>query len=145
MGTAGGLHRERRGGSFKLDSGEPMQPDPHDHGLYLRLRVTERELSALDPLTPSQHRQVNHQRRVGEYQLAHVDDHVAVSLDRPCECPPAIPLGRSVLVSSTAQHCGGVIEFDDPGNLQKIAAEGQVATRRFPVCRALMSKKTFAR
>jgi hypothetical protein len=57
-----------------------------------------------------------------------------MSLDRSRERPSAVPLGRPVLISSTAQNRGGVIELDDPGNLQKIAAEGQVATRRFPVC-----------
>lgn len=92
-----------------------MEPDALDHGLDLWLRGLQAEVSPLYPLTPRQHCQVDHQRGIGENQLAQIHDHVAVRFDRARESPAAVPLGRPILISPTAQDRRRVIEFDDAG------------------------------
>jgi hypothetical protein len=71
----------------------------------------------LDPEAARERGEVEHQRGVGEGQLMHVHDYVPSSLDSARKRRSPVPLGRLVLVPSTAQDCGGVIELDDPGNL----------------------------
>ena len=112
---------------------QAMQPDSHDHGPDLWLRITQPELAAVDALPARQHRQVDHQRRICKHQLPQLNGHIAIGFDRARERPPPVTLRRTILVSSTAQYRRRVIELDDPWNLHKIAAGGQVATRSFPV------------
>jgi metal-sulfur cluster biosynthetic enzyme len=69
----------------------------------------------------SQKREVEHQGRVTEHQLAEVNHHVATGFDGAGERPAPVSLGRPILISSTAQDGGVGIEFDDGGNLQNPA------------------------
>jgi hypothetical protein len=94
-----------------------VQADQLDHDLHLRLRLAQVQRGALDPQAARERREVEHQRRVSEGKLAHVDDHVPLSLDRASKGAASVPLGRLVLVASTAQNRGGLIKFNDPGNL----------------------------
>jgi hypothetical protein len=66
--------------------------------------------------------EVQHQRGVRKRELGEIDDHVPLRADRSCESLPPVSLGRPVLVASTTQGPGGVIELDDPGKLQNEAA-----------------------
>lgn len=99
------------------DPRKPMQANGLDHGPDLGLRIRQPKLVALDALAPSEHGQVDHQRGVREGQLPQIHGHIAVGLDRLRQGSAPMDLGRSVLVSLTAQDGGGVIELDDLGNL----------------------------
>jgi hypothetical protein len=105
-----------------------VQPDPLDHRFHLWLWIAQPKLSALNSLPSRQHGQVDHQRGVGKREFSKINRDIATSLDCPRECASPVSLGRSILVSSTTEDRRRVIELDDPWNLQKIAAEGQVAS-----------------
>lgn len=94
-----------------------MQPDHFDHRPNLRLGRPQAQGAPFDAKPPRERGEIEHQRRIRERKLTHVHDHIALRLDRARERLAAIPLGRLVLVPSTAQYRGDVIEVDDPGNL----------------------------
>jgi hypothetical protein len=102
-----------------------------DHGPHLRLRPAEAQRATLNAESLGENAQIEHQRRVGERQLAEIDDHVALCLDRPREGPSSRTLRRPVLVSLTAQDRGDVIELDDSRNLQNAAATSKSETTVF--------------
>jgi hypothetical protein len=70
---------------------------------------------------PGQHREVEHQRRVGEHELAEIDDHIRLGTDRSRQRLPADALRVAVLVTPAAERGWLVIEVDDPANLLKAA------------------------
>ena len=106
-----------------------MQPHLLDDGLHGWLGVMQAQSAAVDPQAPGQNREIEHQRGVAEGQLGQVDDHVRAHLDGPGKGTAPVPLGGPILISSTTQDRGGVIEFDDPGNLHNRATGGNPSIR----------------
>jgi hypothetical protein len=102
-----------------------MQPDELDHRPDLRLGTAQPKLAVLDPQATGEGAEVEHQGRVRKREFRQIDNHVSLRPDRSCERLPAVTLGRPVLVASTAQRRGGVIEADDPGNLHNDPAGGK--------------------
>jgi metal-sulfur cluster biosynthetic enzyme len=102
-----------------------VQPHDLDHGPHRRLRVAEPEGAAVDTQPPRQHGEVEHQGGVPEPQLSQVDGHVAARVDGAGKGASARALRRPVLVSSTTEYRGRVIELDDPRNLHNAAVRGK--------------------
>jgi hypothetical protein len=94
-----------------------VEPDQLDQRVDLRLGAAQADLAPLRPQTTREHREVDHQRRIGERELAQVDDHISFGLDRTRQRPPPAALRASILVTSAPQRRGLVIEIDDPRNL----------------------------
>jgi hypothetical protein len=69
--------------------------------------------------------EVEHQRGIAEYELAQVDDHVVRGVDGLGEGAAAVPLRRPILVASTTQYRGVVIELDDVSNLHNRLTRGK--------------------
>jgi metal-sulfur cluster biosynthetic enzyme len=90
-----------------------MQADDLDHRLDLGLRAPDLDHLAVDAQTAGDHRQVEHQRRVGEHELAEVDDHVGVGAQCADQCGPPVSLRIPILVAAAAQDRRLVIEVDD--------------------------------
>jgi hypothetical protein len=65
------------------------------------------------PQAPGEHRQVEHQRGVGEAELAQIDDEVGLGTQSTRQRPPSQALGGAILVADAAQPGGSVIEDDD--------------------------------
>jgi hypothetical protein len=108
-----------------------------DQPPYLRLGVAEQDRSTPYPQATSQHRQVEHQRCIGEHQLAQVDDHISLGADCAHESLPSTSLRRPVLVAPAPQGRGLVIEIDDArkpteseGYLASPATESPTLLRR---------------
>jgi hypothetical protein len=98
-----------------------------DHRPDLWLGAPEPQPVAADPLAAREHRQVDHQRGVGEGELAQIDGHVTLGLDRLGQGPAAARLARAILLTTATQNRVDVIKLDDRGNLHKTPAERQVA------------------
>ncbi len=96
-----------------------MQANHLDQRPNLRLGVAQQDRTPVRAQPPSQHRQVEHQRGVGEGQVGEVDDHVGLGAQRSRQGAPAATLGAAILVSRTAQDRRLVVEVDDCGNLAK--------------------------
>jgi metal-sulfur cluster biosynthetic enzyme len=94
-----------------------MEADKLDQGPDLRLRAAEKQAAATGPQAACEHRQVDHQRRVSERQLAKIDQHVRVGVDRARQGSSSAALGAPILIASALQGRGLVLEVDDPGNL----------------------------
>jgi metal-sulfur cluster biosynthetic enzyme len=123
------LIREGRRRAFKGDTGQPVQPHLLDHRAHGGLRIEQPQRAAVNPEPSRQDGDVEHQRGVAEHQLAKVHHDVTAGVDRAGESPSPEALRRPVLVSSTAQHRGVVIELDDRGNLQNRAGGRKAAGR----------------
>lgn len=117
--------RERRRGALELDPGKPVQADHLDQRPNLRLGVAKQDRPPVRAQPPSQHRQVEHQRGIGEGQVGEVDDHVGLGAQRSRQGAPAATLGAAILVSRTAQDRRLVVEVDDCGNLAKRMVPGK--------------------
>ena len=68
------------------------------------------------PQAVREHREVNHQRRVREYEISEVDEDIALGPE--CEDERSSPeaLGAPILVPGTQQHRRVVGELDDREN-----------------------------
>jgi hypothetical protein len=78
---------------------------------------------------PRDHREVEHQGRVGERQLGEVDDDVAVRAQGAEEGLPAKRLRGPVLVAGAAEQGLLLVEVDDAANLAPGAAGGKADSR----------------
>lgn len=96
-----------------------MQPDDLDQGSDLGLGSAQSECASVSPEATGQHREIEHQRRVGERQLAEIDDHIGLSANRPRQSLTARSLRAAVLIALAAQGRRLVIEVDDRRNLPK--------------------------
>jgi hypothetical protein len=67
---------ERGGSALESHARQPMKTDKLDQGSDLRLRPAQQKLPATGAQPAREHRQIDHQRGVGEHQLAQVDHHV---------------------------------------------------------------------
>jgi hypothetical protein len=81
-----------------------MQPHLLDDGFHMGLGIAEAKLRSVDAQAPRQDREVEHQRRVAEHELAEIDVDIAACVDGSGKRPAAVPLCRPVLVASTAQY-----------------------------------------
>ena len=70
-------------GTVEAHAGQPVQPDELDQRADLRLGAAEQDRAAMRAQAAREHRQIEHQRRVGEHELAEVDDDVGLGADRP--------------------------------------------------------------
>jgi hypothetical protein len=112
------LPRERLGRrDVEPHARQPVQPDQLDQRHDLGLGAAQQNRTAPAPEPPREHRQVEHQRRVGEHQLAEVDDDVTLGPESPGQGPAPEPLCRPILVAATAQSRRLVLEVDDSDNL----------------------------
>jgi hypothetical protein len=96
-----------------------VQADDLDQGEDLRLRSAQADGPAAHAEAPGEQGQVDHHRRVGEHQLAEVDDDISLGADSASYRGATDALRRPVLVTAAAQRCDGVIEIDDGGKLHK--------------------------
>ena len=110
-----------------------MQPDLFDDRLDGRLRVAQAEPAAVNPEAPRQDGEIEHQGRVAEDQAREIDYDITLGVDGTGECPAATSLRRPVLISSTTQYRGAVIELDDPGKLHNRDRPGKDTCTRLQV------------
>lgn len=96
-----------------------MQPEVLDHGHDLRLGADQPERAAPAAQAARDHRQIRHQRAVGEHQFAEVDDDILVRAQGPNEGLSAEALGVAVFITRTPEDWRAVAEFDDGETLQK--------------------------
>ena len=96
-----------------------MQPDGLDEPPDLRLRRMEHHAVPALAQAPGDHDEVDHERRVGEVQVAQVDVEVALDGQRARERAAPTPLRGGVLVPGAAQGRGLGREANDRGNLPK--------------------------
>ena len=92
---------------------EAVQADALDQRTDLGLRAPYSELRTRGAQAPREHRDVEHERRVGERQLRQVDGDVGTADERAREGATATRLRRSHLVAAAAQHGWAVVERDD--------------------------------
>jgi hypothetical protein len=120
QGPKGGLS-DRGCRTLEPHAREPVQANGLDQHLDLWLGAAQQDRAAVCTQAPGQHREVEHQRRVREHELAEIDDHIRLGTDRSRQRLPADALCVAVLVTPAAE-CGWlVIEVDDPENLLKAA------------------------
>jgi metal-sulfur cluster biosynthetic enzyme len=122
--------------------GEAVQPHLLDQASHRGARVAQPKHPTPSPQSTGQRGEIEHQRGVAEHELTEVDDDVAASVDGSCEGAPPVPLGGLILVSSTTQYCGAVIELDDSSNLHNSVAAGKAGhvARRNPYANGLGQK-----
>ena len=92
---------------------EAVQADALDQRTDLGLGAAYSELRTRGAQAPREHRDVEHERRVGERELRQVDGDVGAADERAREGATATRLRRSHLVAAAAQHGWAVVERDD--------------------------------
>jgi metal-sulfur cluster biosynthetic enzyme len=109
--------------------------DPHrlDQRADLRLGSAQPDRPPAAPQPPRKHRQVEHQRDVGEPELGEIDDHVGLRAQGAGERATADSLSAAVLVAGAAEDGRCLGEVDDAGNLLKLEAvmQGSGASNAF--------------
>jgi hypothetical protein len=96
-----------------------VQADRFDQGHDLRLGSAQPQRATAHPQAPGQHGEIEHQRGIGEHELAQIDDDVGLRLDRTDQRATADALGGAILVAATAERRYLFIEIDDGGKLHK--------------------------
>ncbi len=96
-----------------------MQPDHLDQRPDLRLRIAQKNRAPTLAKPAGQHRQIDHQRRVGEHELAQIDHHVGVGTDGADHRLPPAALRGPILISRAAEDRRLLLERDDVLNLPK--------------------------
>jgi metal-sulfur cluster biosynthetic enzyme len=108
---------------------EAVQAYSLDELPHLRLRAADVQRRAGGAQAPGEHRDVQHERRVGEGELREIDDHIGPGHERPREGAAATRLRRPHLVAAAAQDGRVVVEVDDGGKLpDAMGAESRVLT-----------------
>lgn len=102
-----------------------MQADRLDQRLDLRLGPAHHDRPPLRTESACEHREIDHQRWVGEHELREVDGHIRASTDRARQRLPPEPLGVPVLIAAAPKRRRLVIEVDDLANLPKPTAGWQ--------------------
>jgi hypothetical protein len=97
-----------------------VKADDLDHRPDLGLGAPQQDRPPTHAQTSSEHREIQHQRGVGEDELAQIDDDVILGGERAGERRAPAALRRPVLVAATAQDRGLVLEVDDRRNLPKV-------------------------
>jgi hypothetical protein len=101
-----------------------VQSDQLDQRPDLRLWAAQQDRASTAAKAARQHRQVKHQRRVREDQLAELDDDVGLGPERPRERTSSAALGTPILVAGASQDGRVVSELDDCATLQNPADGG---------------------
>jgi hypothetical protein len=96
-----------------------------DQSADLRLGAVQADGATVGAQTTGEHREVEHQRNVGEGKLGEIDEDVSLGADRAREGPAAKSLSVAILVASAAQRGWLVIKADDVRNLPKPAVARQ--------------------
>jgi len=96
-----------------------MQPDLLDQSGDLRLGSAQENHATPVPKTARESGEIEHQRGVRKHQSAQIHRHVGLRAERSHERPPPTPLGRLILVPTTAQRRWLFVEVDDRRNLPK--------------------------
>jgi metal-sulfur cluster biosynthetic enzyme len=100
---------------------QPVEADELDEALDLRLRAAQAHAAPGLAQAPRDHREVDHQRRVGERQLREVDEQVVVGRQRARERAAAQRLRGAILITGAGEDRRFFAERDDPGNLPQTA------------------------
>jgi hypothetical protein len=79
-----------------------MQADDLDHRPDLGLSAAQQDRPTPDAQAACEHRQVEHQRSVGEHQPAQIDDHVILGRNCADEGWTTASLRGSILVAGAA-------------------------------------------
>jgi hypothetical protein len=107
-GYNGAAERVPSGGGGNLtvdpDARQPMQADELDQVHDLGLGAAQEKLAVATAESIREHRQVHHQRSIGEVEITQVDDDIGLSPKSQHERAPAQALGAPILVSGTQQH-----------------------------------------
>jgi hypothetical protein len=103
-----------------------MQSDQLDQRQDLRLRSTQQDRAVADPQAARKHRQVEHQRRVGEDELAQVHDDVRLGPERPTQSATSPALSGAVLIANAPEDRRVVSKLDDSSNLHNLPDAGAV-------------------
>ena len=99
-----------------------MKPRALDQHPDLGPGAAESDYPPAGAHTPREHREIEHQRGIGEDQLGEIDDHIALRADRSDQRGAARALRAPVLVAATAKYRRLVIKDDDsPAKLLKMA------------------------
>src|SRR4051794_29748339 len=99
------------------DCGLAVQSHQLDQRADLGLRPPQAHGAPLRAQPLREHRQVDHQRRIGAPQLREVDEHVARRVQRGGERTPPARTRRAVLLPRHEQDDPLGVVLDDPGNL----------------------------
>jgi hypothetical protein len=109
----------------QFDARKPVQANELDEMHDLRLSALQKQ----PPFTATQaireHRQVDHQRRIGKYEVTQIDEHIALCAEREHERASAQTLCAPILVPGAKQHRRVVGELDDLRKLQNRPAVTQ--------------------
>ncbi len=97
-----------------MNAREAMQPEHLDQSADLGLGAADTDRPAVRPQPPSQDGEVEHQRGVGEHQLAEIDDHVGLGADRSGQRGASKSLRIAVLIATAAEGRRLVVEVNDP-------------------------------
>jgi metal-sulfur cluster biosynthetic enzyme len=96
-----------------------VEPDQLDQMHDLRLGAVEQKPASASAQTVREHGEVDHQRRVGEGQVAQVDQNIALGAEGEHQSPSAEALRASILVSGAQQDRRIVGELDDASETYK--------------------------
>src|SRR2546423_5360455 len=102
-GRPGSRLRERRRWALEPDARELVHAHHLDQPADLGLRPTDQQRTAAHAQAASEHGQVQHQRSVGEHELAEVDYDIGLGTDRADESLATATLSCPVLISAAAQ------------------------------------------
>ena len=69
---------ERGGGPLERDARKPVQPDDLDQLPDLGLGAVQAHEPAVRAQPAGEHREIEHQREVGEDELGQIDDHIGL-------------------------------------------------------------------
>ena len=103
--------------SLELDAGQLVDAHHLDQGPDLRLCAAQQDRTPVAAQPAGEHREVEHQRHVGEAELGEIDDHVGLGAEGARQSAAPDSLGAAVLVAGAAQDRRAFGEIDDPGNL----------------------------
>jgi hypothetical protein len=96
-----------------------MQSDKLDQRPDLRLRPTQQDRASSGAQAAGEHREIEHQRRVGEHEIGEVDDDVCLRTERAGDGLASAALRRAVLIAGAPENSRCVVEVDDRANLPK--------------------------
>jgi metal-sulfur cluster biosynthetic enzyme len=96
-----------------------VKADQYDQGTDLGLGGAQKHDPAPTAQPARQHGQIEHQRGVGEGQVAEIDHEVTLGPKSTGQRSASEALGCPVLVAGASQDGRIVRELDDPGNLYK--------------------------
>jgi hypothetical protein len=90
--------------SVDPDAGQPVEAHQLDQVPDLRLGPVQKKFAIPAAQAIREHRQVDHQGRIGEVKVAEIDQDIGLSAKSEHERAPAKALGTPILVSCAKQH-----------------------------------------